>query len=64
MVNAVEPRRRSSDQIVDTIYDARLKEMELQNPAALSLVRRLLRDSVVFPMTAPTRYDKPLQPTT
>jgi len=64
MVNAVEPRRRSSDQIVDTIYDDHLKEMEINSPAALSLVRRLLQDSVVFPVTSPNRYGKPLQPTT
>lgn len=64
MVNAVEQRRRSSDQIVDTIYDDHLKEMEMKNPAALSLVRRMLQDSVVFPMSASTRYGKPLQPST
>lgn len=61
MGNAVEPRRRSSDQIVDTIYDDHLKEMELKSPAALSLVRRLLRDSVVFPMTVPATTGRPLQ---
>lgn len=60
MGNAVEPRRRSSDQIVDKIYDDQLKEMELKSPAALSLVRRLLRDSVVFPVSVPINNGTPL----
>lgn len=62
MVNAVEQRRRSSDQIIDTIYDDHLKEMEKNSPQALSLVRRLLKDSSVFPMPFSQTHGKPIQP--
>jgi hypothetical protein len=62
MVESVAPQRRSSDQIIDSAYDDHLKEMEVNNPQALSLVRRLLQDSAVtFPMTVPARHSEPIR---
>jgi hypothetical protein len=61
MVVTVAPQRRSSDQIIDTAYDEHLKELEVKNPAALSLVRRLLRDSSVFPMAVADRHSEPIR---
>jgi hypothetical protein len=61
MVVTVAPQRRSSDLIIDSAYDDHLKELEVRNPAALSLVRRLLRDSAVFPMPVPARHSEPIR---
>lgn len=63
MGQSVAPQRRSSDRIIDSAYDDHLKDLEVKNPAALSLVRRYLRDSVVFPMPVRPSLDVPVRPT-